>query len=189
MVVMVVMTKREKKWLKRLANKLAQRQEQWLELKQELQQLQKPQQRPSNKLDRIKKLELAPEGLAMTILIQGRNPGRKKEVTLEVIVSQAPERVKHHHLRRTLQMLKKKNKKGRHQAEVGRMRPHLERLQAMEQQEEMTQQEVKKVKGERNPEREELQVTTRRVMKELVERNRTKGEQKEMTQKQATKVP
>merc|ERR1719494_1784456 len=140
MVVMVVMTKRAKKWLKRLANKLVQRQEQWLELKQELQ---KPQQRPSNKLDRIKKLELAPEGLATMILIQGRNPERKKEVTLEVIVSQAPERVKHHHLRRTLQMLKKKNKKGRHQAEVGRMRPHLERLQAMEQQEEMTRQQVK----------------------------------------------
>merc|ERR1719494_486212 len=113
MVVMVVMTKREKKWLKRLANKLVQRQEQWPELKQELQQLQKPQQRPSNKLDRIKKLELAPEGLAMTILIQGRNPERKKEVTLEVIVSRAPERVKHHHLRRTLPMLKKRNKKER----------------------------------------------------------------------------
>ena len=123
------------------------------------------------------------------ILIQGRNPERKKEVTPEVIVSQAPERAKHHHLRRTLPMLKKRNKKERHQAEVGRMRLHLERLQAMEQQEEMTQQEVKEVKEEGNPEREELQVTIRRGMKELVERNRTKGEQKEMTQKQATKVP
>merc|ERR1719494_1802513 len=143
MVVMVVMTKRAKKWLKRLANKLVQRQEQWLELKQELQQLQKPRRRPSNKLDRIKKLELVPEGLAMMILIQGRNPERKREVIREVIVSQAPERVKHHHLRLTLLMLKKKNKKGRHQAGVERMRLHLERLQAMEQQEEMTRQQVK----------------------------------------------